>query len=295
MSGAPDTLAVRAPAKINLFLRVLRRRDDGYHDLESLIVPISLADRLVVHAAADATAFRTLSLSLEVTGDPALIRGVPANESNLVLRAARLLAERTEVRGFADIGLEKRVPAAAGLGGGSSDAAATLRALHALWGANLSPEELRHVAAAVGSDVPALLAGRPVLVSGRGEVVRDTEEPTAFRIALVTFDFGVRTADAYRWWDEDGGPSAEAAAAIAGRPVSNDLEPPVMERHPRIRQARELLLRAGADAAVMCGSGPSVAGFLPNEAGALDAAAEAALAEVSGRPVRYAGPLGSRP
>lgn len=126
------------------------------------------------------------------------------------------------------------------------------------------------------------------------EVVRDAEAP-AFRVALVTFDFGVRTADAYRWWDEDGGPSAEAAAEVAGHPVANDLEPPVMRRHPRIRQARELLLRAGVHAAVMCGSGPSVVGFLTSEAGALDAEAEAALSDASGRPVRYADALGSRP
>ena len=112
MTGVAGPLTVQAPAKINLFLRVLRRRRDGYHDLESLLVPISLTDRLVVHAESDPTGFRTLSLSLDLTGDPAMTRGVPVGESNLVLRAARLLAERAGVRGFADIDLEKRIPAA---------------------------------------------------------------------------------------------------------------------------------------------------------------------------------------
>jgi 4-diphosphocytidyl-2-C-methyl-D-erythritol kinase len=290
---APDAMTVAAPAKINLFLRVLGRRADGYHDIESLVVPISLADRLRVHAAADPTGFRTLSLSLGITGDPGLTRGVPADESNLVLRAARLLAERAGVRGFADLDLDKRIPAAAGLGGGSSDAAAALRALNDLWAIDLPPEDLQALGAAIGSDVPALLANRPVIVSGRGERVRDAQV-LPFRVALVTFDFGIRTAHAYGWWDADDAPSAEPAAELAGHSVVNDLEGPVMRRHPAIREARDLLLEAGAVAAVMCGSGPSVAGILPDGLESIDPSIDRALRTLGANASRYARTLDHR-
>jgi 4-diphosphocytidyl-2-C-methyl-D-erythritol kinase len=272
----PNTVVVEAPAKVNLVLRVVGRRDDGYHDIESLVVPISLADRLQIHAYADPSQFRTLALSLEVEGDPRLVRRVPSDESNLALRAAAALAGRTEVRGFADVLLEKVIPVTAGLGGGSSDAAATLRALNNLWGCGLTPQELADVAAEVGSDIPAMLAGRPVMMSGRGERI---ESATAgpLRLALVTFDFGVSTPQAYRWWDEDGrstGPDPRAAMLAAaqgdaealGPLLFNDLEEPVMRRHPEIRAAKERLLEAGAMGALMCGSGPTVAGLLAPEA-----------------------------
>lgn len=292
--SAPDTLTVAAPAKINLFLRVLGRRADGYHDIESLVLPISLADRLQVHAAADPTAFRTLSLSLAVTGDPGLTRGVPAGESNLVLLAARVLAERAGVRGFADFELDKRIPAAAGLGGGSSDAAAALRALNALWATNLPPKALGALGAAIGSDVPALLRGGPVLASGKGEVVRPATA-SRLRVALATFGFGVRTADAYRWWDQDGGPHADTVAEVAGHPVANDLEGPVLRRNRGIREARDILAEAGAAAAVMCGSGPSVAAILPAGLQTLDPSVDRSLRELGARPLLYADAVESRP
>src|SRR5205814_1209531 len=155
-----------------------------------------------------------------IVGDPDVVRPVPSDESNLMLRAAAELAERAGVRGFAEIELEKRVPTAAGLGGGSADAAATLRALNDLWGCGLGRRDLGLVASAVGSDVPALLEGRTVRIRGRGEVV-EPADPVRAVFVLVPFDFGVRTADAYRWWDEDGGPAAE------GEDWFNDLEPPV--------------------------------------------------------------------
>jgi 4-diphosphocytidyl-2-C-methyl-D-erythritol kinase len=271
---APNTLVLEAPAKINVFLRVLGRRGDGFHDIETLVVPISLADRLRVHAHADPTEFRTLSVSLAVTGDGDLVRHVPADESNLVVRAATALAQRATVRGFADFELEKRIPVAAGLGGGSSDAAAALTALNDLWGCALERSVLREIAARIGSDVPAMLEGGPVLVTGRGEHV-EPHPPVALDLILVPFDFGIKTADAYRWWDEDGGPKSPDG------PHPNDLEEPVMRRHPRIRDAKELLLQGGATTAFMCGSGPTVAGVLSG--GRLGDSAERSLEAVSGR------------
>ncbi len=155
-----NTVELQARAKLNPFLRVLGRRDDGYHELETLILPVSLADGVRVHAYADPSMFRTLSLSLDVTGEPHLTRGVPVDETNLAMRAAAALAEAVGPRGFAEIMLEKRIPHAAGLGGGSADAAAVLRALDGLWGAALDVGELWR-------DRRARRVGRPGDVGGR--------------------------------------------------------------------------------------------------------------------------------
>jgi 4-diphosphocytidyl-2-C-methyl-D-erythritol kinase len=287
--------SVQARAKINLFLRVLGTRGDGYHDLETLIVPISLADRLVVRADSDPS-FQTLSLSLEVTGHSDLVRGVPRDETNLVLKAAAALAQSTGLRGFADVTLEKFVPVGAGLGGGSADAAAVLGILNDLWGCGLAPEALREVGASVGSDVPALMMGGPVLAAGRGERV----EPAPSRplsVVLATFPFSVSTPDAFRWWDEEGstGPDPEellgATApdgdlASLGRLMFNDLELPVTRRHPEIAEAKRILLEGGALGAVMSGSGPSVAGVMPDESARLTRHADQAIADIGSRLTR---------
>jgi 4-diphosphocytidyl-2-C-methyl-D-erythritol kinase len=264
---------VEARAKVNLFLRVLGRRPDGYHELETLIVPISLADRLEVHASAGEAESKTISFSLDLLGELSLIAGVPVDGSNLVLRAAAALAAEAGVTGVADIELEKRIPVAAGLGGGSADAAAVILALNELWGLRLSDASLQAIASSVGSDVPALLAGGGVLARGRGERIERVEIP-GYEWAIVPFPFGVSTAQAFGWWDEDGaaiGPDPEAtlAAARSGDPAQlgpllfNDLEAPVMLRHRAVRDAREALIDAGAAGAVMCGSGPTVAGLMP--------------------------------
>jgi 4-diphosphocytidyl-2-C-methyl-D-erythritol kinase len=270
----PGTLSVAARAKVNLFLRVLGRRPDGYHELETLVAPIDFADNLEIHADSGPE-FRTLALTLDVTGplDPML--QVPADESNLVLRAARALANEGDLRGFADITLEKHVPAAAGLGGGSADAAATLRALNQLWECRLGEEALSGVAASVGSDVPALLYGGPVMAKGRGEHV----EPVSIRgleLVLVTFPFGISTAEAFGWWDQDGGPTgpdpqpALAAASLShpealGDLLHNDLEDAVLRRIPEVKEAKRRLLAAGAAGVVMSGSGPTLVALLPSD------------------------------
>jgi 4-diphosphocytidyl-2-C-methyl-D-erythritol kinase len=268
----PNTRVVEAAAKLNLFLRVLGRRADGYHDIETVVLPISLADRIQIHGQADPAEFRTLSLSLEVTGEPSLALRVPRDESNLVLRAAAALAGRARVKGFADVILEKRVPVAAGLGGGSADAAATLRVLNDLWGCALHVDELIEIGATVGSDVPALLLEGPALARGRGERVQRAPIP-GLRWSVVPLPFEVRTADAFAWWDQDGaptGPDPTALVAAAGRGdveamaplLSNDLQEPVMRRLPEVRRARERMLSQGVAAVIMCGSGPTLAALL---------------------------------
>lgn len=259
-----------AHAKVNLFLRVLARREDGYHDLESLIVPLSIHDTVVCREAGG------LSLSVE-GGDPSL----PSDAGNLALVAALALSERAGVLKGADIDLVKRIPVAAGLGGGSADAAAVLVALNELWGCGLSEEALMEVGADVGSDVPAILANRPVLVSGRGERLRAVGVP-GLHWVIVPSALQVRTPDAFSWWDEDGcssGPDpgwlVEALAsgdlASVREGFFNDLEEPVFARHPELDEIKRLLLDRGALAAIMCGSGPTMAGLYADP----DAAARA--------------------
>ncbi|MGZ5352020.1 MAG: 4-(cytidine 5'-diphospho)-2-C-methyl-D-erythritol kinase [Actinomycetota bacterium] len=257
------TIRRDAHAKINVFLRVLAAREDGYHDLESLVVPISLADRVTVGPDE--------RLHVETKGAAALVGEVPAGGLNLALVAALALADACPDAGGARVEIDKHIPVAAGLGGGSADAAATLLALNELWGCGLDLATLVDVGERIGSDVPAMLAGGPVLMSGRGELLAPA--PCAsFWWVVVTLGFGVRSPDAYRWWDEDGaargpdpGPVLDAAAAgdpeVLGPLLFNDLESPVIARHPEIGAARGRLLEAGALGAVMSGSGSSVVGL----------------------------------
>ena len=252
-----------AYAKLNVFLRVLRARDDGYHEIESVIVPLDLADEVTVEPAE--------RLRVDVVGAPRMTGDVPAGGLNLALVAALALAEACEVTHGAEVRIDKRIPVAGGLGGGSADAAAELSALDELWGCGLGPEGLVRIAARVGSDVPAALAGRPVHVSGRGDRVREIEVPPLWWV-VVPMPFGVRSPDAYRWWDEGSyptGPDAEplVEAARAGDPerlgplLFNALEAPVFAQHVRIADAKARLLEEGALGAVMSGSGSSVVGL----------------------------------
>lgn len=262
-----------APAKLNLFLRVLGRREDGYHDISSLILPLTLADGIQVR--------RSERLILTVIGECAA--DVPRREDNLVVRAAQALAEAGGIEPAAEILLSKQIPVAAGLGGGSADAAATLRALARLWGVDEAPSRLREIGAGLGSDVPALVEVRPAMVGGRGEVVEPAEVPKTWWV-LLTQPFGVAAGDAYRWWDEDGGPRGPDPQALldalgdgdlgrAGGLLHNDLSAPVAARHPEVETARKRLLDAGSLGSVMVGSGPTVAGLVQGGIQAEDVAA----------------------
>jgi 4-diphosphocytidyl-2-C-methyl-D-erythritol kinase len=266
-----------APAKLNPFLRVLGRRSDGYHDIETLILPLSLEDRVTVSP-------RDYGFALRVVGPRAA--EVPSGDENLVVRAAGALAEATDEQRGANLLLEKRIPVAAGLGGGSSDAAAALRALNQLWGLGLGVDRLAEVSLLVGSDVPALVHNRPVLARGRGEVVEPADVPETWWV-VMPLGFPVTAEDAYRWWDRDrrwfrgrggqeAGPVLEAFSRgdlrTVGGLLFNDLEGPVAKKHPEVRAAKERALegtigwrgpvRVEGDAtlgAVMAGSGPTVA------------------------------------
>jgi 4-diphosphocytidyl-2-C-methyl-D-erythritol kinase len=211
-----------------------------------------------------------LGFSVAGTGDIGTGE-IPQGPDNLVIRAAQALVEATGERRGANLFLAKRIPVAAGLGGGSADAAATLRALDRLWGWDLGVEGLAPVATKVGSDVCALLPGGPVVARGRGEIVEPVTVARTWWV-LITQAFGVSSADAYGWWDKDGGDSGPDPAAVldalragdseaAGPLLFNDLEAPVSVRHPEVPLARKTLQEVGALGAVMTGSGPTVAGL----------------------------------
>jgi 4-diphosphocytidyl-2-C-methyl-D-erythritol kinase len=255
----------RAHAKVNVFLRVLGRRDDGYHDLETLVLPVSLHD--VVTARSNPDRAGTVEMAIHAhSAEP-----IP-NVDNLAVKASELLGATA----FPDAGsrpvplveVEKWIPIAAGLGGGSSDAAATMLVLNELWGAGLDEARLAEIGLELGSDVPAMLADRAVVASGRGEVLTSVHAVTTWWV-LRPFEFPVRASDAYGWWDAAPMTGPDPGALIAalesgdtgliGDAMFNDLQAPVVARHPEIGGAIAGFLAAGALGAIMSGSGPTVA------------------------------------
>ena len=186
-AGPVDELVLNAPAKLNLSLAVLDRRQDGFHEIESLMVPVSVSDRLHVRRAPAGV----FSLEVAFAGKigcekgQSLARDVPDDESNLVLRAARLLAERAGSDAGLTIRLEKHIPSGAGLGGGSSDAAATFLAAVKLWNLDWSLDQLTTLSAELGSDIPWFFAGMAGVVGGRGEQVTPVEGIPAYDVVIA--------------------------------------------------------------------------------------------------------------
>jgi 4-diphosphocytidyl-2-C-methyl-D-erythritol kinase len=249
----------RAHAKLNVFLRVLGARDDGYHDIQTVILPLELHD-VVTAEPGD-------GFAVTVTGARAADLARAGGEA-LVDRAARAWAHETgRDSPGASITVDKRIPVAAGLGGGSADAAATILALDELHGTDLSTETLLGIAAAVGSDVPALLLGGAVYADGRGDRVTPVHAQTTHWV-VVPASFAVRTPDAYGWWDAraESGPDPGVVIAaleagndeILGPAMFNDLQFAVAARHPEVSDTIAALLDAGALGVVMSGSGPTV-------------------------------------
>ena len=252
-------VSLACPAKVNLSLRVHRRRRDGYHAISTVLQTVDLCDRLTVRRIDP-----TEPMGLEVPGG-----GAPADDSNLVLAAARAFFEAVgePARGVR-FELRKSIPAGSGLGGGSSDAAGTLAALQELWGEPLSPEGLHAAAAAVGSDVPFFLIGGTVLATGRGEKLQALEDVEVTPVVVAAPAVEVSTALVYRRWSRSGssatGPREEellpppAARSEAARWLrGNDLEPIVRQLHPDVDR---LLLALGAASLDESDRGPQVSG-----------------------------------
>jgi 4-diphosphocytidyl-2-C-methyl-D-erythritol kinase len=259
---------IRAHAKINLDLRVLGTRADGFHELRTVFQAIAFHDTVTVVP-------RPGPFAIDCTA-----AGVPLDRSNLIWQAAEALwraARRPgELRDIA-IRIEKRIPPRAGLGGGSADAAATLIALARAWRLHVRPSQLTDVAASLGADVPFFLSGGTALGLGRGEEIYPLADLPRHWVVLLIPGFGVSTADAYVWYDADRdgdrgvirepqhvpGPWPSRAAQMI-----NDLEPPIARRHPEIDQMKAALRRAGALAAAMSGSGSAVFGLFQRRADA---------------------------
>ncbi len=270
--SAPASLA--APAKLNLGLHVLRRRPDGYHDLETVFVPIAWHDRLYV-SPADALTF--------TCSDSAL----PTDEANLVVRAAQLLAREARVKRGAALHLEKHLPHGAGLGGGSSDAAAALRGLTALWGLDLPRARQHALALELGSDVPFFLDAVPAHATGRGEKLTPLRDGVgspfslAYPLVVVVPPVHVSTAEAYRFVTPraDARPDLDRLVATGDlerwrAELINDFEAPVCAHYPALVALRQALADAGAAYVSMSGSGSAFFGVFESDAQAL-AAAEA--------------------
>ena len=277
-------MQVKANAKVNFTLEVFGKRADGYHALRSVVMPISLSD----------------TLDIEVTDDGSITSDT-GYDDDLCVKAARVLRqcqdvrrETKDARPGAAIRVKKRIPAGGGLGGGSADAAAVLRALNELWGVGLSREELAEVGAQVGSDVPALVMGVPVVMEGRGEIVKSIEacassdlssdQPTSRptdqvrRLNLVLVNPGVHssTKDVYaacgaRPLDGANATAKMVEALRAGdvgeiaAALMNDLQAPAVKQHPEIADALVSLRTAGVVGAMMSGSGSSVFGIVESE------------------------------
>ncbi|MEQ1859817.1 MAG: 4-(cytidine 5'-diphospho)-2-C-methyl-D-erythritol kinase [Chthoniobacteraceae bacterium] len=247
-----------APAKINLSLRVVRRREDGFHEIDSLLVPISLSDRIDIELRDDG--------GLDFTCDDP---GVPADETNLVVRAARLFCAEAGIEPQMRIHLEKRIPHGAGLGGGSSDAAATLLALDKLSDAAFPRETLLRLAAELGSDVPFFILGRPARARGRGELLDVSRFPHRLPLLLLKPPFAVPTPWAYqRWRDSRELPGVRySAQPQPWGELVNDLERPVFEKHLLLATLKSWLLRQPECAgALMSGSGSTVFAVLRDKA-----------------------------
>lgn len=266
-----------APAKVNLFLRLTGRRGDGYHLLDSLVVFAAAADTVAAAPAED------LALAVEGPFGAAL-----AGADNLVLRAARALAAAAGIAPRARLTLTKRLPVAAGLGGGSADAAATLRALDRLWGLGLGPAGLAPIAAGLGADVPVCLAARPARVGGIGE--RLAPAPTLPRFGLLLANPGVplATAAVFAAWRGSFAPPADLpagwadAAAMAAdlAPVGNALEPAARALCPAIAAVLDRLGGlAGVRLVGLSGSGPTCFALFDDEGATAAAAARLAAAE----------------
>ena len=239
-----------APAKINLSLRVLGRRADGFHELESLMCPVSVGDTL------DVTLLPAGGLEF-VCDDPTL----PAGEDNLVVRAARLFCRTRGLEPSVRIALTKHIPHGAGLGGGSSDAATTLLALDRLFETHLSREALAAMAAKIGSDVPFFIYESAAVIRGRGERVEPVAFPHALPLLLIKPPFGVPTPWAYaRWKDAREIPGVPyAAQPFSWGELVNDLERPVFEKHAFLADLKGWL-RAQPEVrgALLSGSGATV-------------------------------------
>jgi len=270
----PATIERLVPAKLNLLLKITGLRDNGYHEIVSVFVPVALYDTLRIGK-------REGGIVVRCSG-----RQVPRGSSNLAHRAATRFFEKTGIDEGAEIRLTKNIPVSSGLGGGSSDAAATLLGLNQLWGNPLKRGGLSAIALSLGADVPFFLLGRPAMARGIGEMLRPIEEFPSFWYVIVTPPIMVSTAWAYR----------KAKLELTKRKdldkiiysfrrtdtnipdiLSNDLESVTFGKYPFLRSIKTSLIELGALGSLMSGSGPSIFGLFNSEKMAQEAGKMLAL------------------
>jgi len=266
------SITLRAFAKINLSLRVSAAREDGFHDVQTLLQAIDLFDRVKCE---------TRRGPFEIRCD---MPGVPTDSRNLVWKAAQLLWDASGRAGEpqgAIVTLQKHIPMMAGLGGGSSDAAAALIGLRRLWKLRVGDAQVHALASRLGSDVPFFLVGGTALGLGRGDELYPLANLPRLWVVLAIPPFGIATPDAYRWLDEarQGGTTASRGQTgtmvpnlLPNVPFVNDLEAPVAARHPVIAELKQRLADRGALLAAMSGSGSTVFGVFPSVSAARGAA-----------------------
>jgi 4-diphosphocytidyl-2-C-methyl-D-erythritol kinase len=286
----PETIL--APAKINLWLCIFAPDDTGYHPLDTLFCALDLADELTIEITDRPTALEVLNADVGPT------------DRNLAWRAADEFFRTTGLSGGASIQLHKRIPAGAGLGGGSSDAAAVLRALNDLHGGPLPDPDLFAMAARLGSDVSFFLCGSTLAhATGRGEVLRALPALPRAPVIVIAPSFGIATADAYRWLDEARAYSETQALRAVPREwedvavwAANDFERVVFPRYPVLAGYKSQLLESGALVAMLSGSGSTLFGVYGSDAerdGALALlegtvrASQAAIISTSSRVVQW--------
>ena len=266
----PDSLEKNSPCKVNLLLNILGRRPDGFHELETVMQPVNLYDRLQFMREGD-----NIQLTCSDTS-------LPTDSGNLVYRAAKAFLQKTSIETGVRIHLEKRIPLAAGLGGGSGNAATTLLALNELFDQPLQLAQLNSIAASLGSDIPFFLQTKPALAVGRGEQVVSLELFPALRGAaflLIHPGFGISTAWAYkelaRFPTALNGQPGRAQKLVelletsdfttAGAAFYNSLEVPALEKYPLLALYQDFLRNEGAPAVLMSGSGSTTFAIARNE------------------------------
>ena len=270
-----EAVTVRVPAKVNVYLGVGPREESGYHGLATVFQSLSVYDEVTVEAA------RTLSIA----GVGKWASYIPTNSTNLAWKAARKVAQAYGIDPDVRITINKSIPVAAGLAGGSADGAATLVACNAFWGGKLSHDELEVIAAELGSDVPFMLHGGCALGVNRGDVLSPVMTRGIFHWVLATFNEGLGTPEIYGRLDEmrdaefDQAPQVptELLAALAqgnaealGATVFNDLQAPAIAARPVLGQVLEFGLEQGALGGIVSGSGPTVAFLAESESAAID-------------------------
>ncbi|QQK78527.1 4-(cytidine 5'-diphospho)-2-C-methyl-D-erythritol kinase [Salicibibacter cibi] len=256
--------SLKAPAKINLSLDVIAKRPDGYHEVEMIMTEVDLADRLDFVTRDDGKIVVEMSEGF-----------IPHDARNLAHQAAQLLKSKFQTREGVHIYIQKNIPVAAGLAGGSSDAATVLRALNEIWGLSLSKGELAELGANLGSDVAFCVHGGTAKATGRGEKIEKLPALPSCWVILAKPPIGVSTGDIYRQIsvpNRSYSPASEMEDAIYGNDYAricnhlhNDLETVTLALYPEVRRIKKRMIESGVDAALMSGSGPTVFGLVKHE------------------------------